>query len=96
MAAKYDVRKRIRFEQKCIGARWSETAMKWFVQLRDLKTGLCSEDDADVFMTGEGVLNEWKWPDIKGLLNFQGTLLHSANWDSQFDPKVRISRPTIS
>ena len=30
-------------------------------------------------MTGEGVLNEWKWPDIDGLDRFQGTLLHSAN-----------------
>lgn len=91
MAAKYDIKKRVRFEQKCIGARWSEAASKWFVQIRDLKTGFTHEDYADVLMTGEGVLNEWKWPEIEGLHSFQGTLLHSANWEDQFDPKVRDS-----
>ncbi|KAM0438599.1 hypothetical protein ACHAPT_001351 [Fusarium lateritium] len=87
VADKYDIRSRVRFEQKCIGARWSEVASKWIVQFRDLKTGFNYQDDADVFMTGEGVLNEWKWPEIEGLHTFEGKLLHSADWDSQFDPQ---------
>jgi cation diffusion facilitator CzcD-associated flavoprotein CzcO len=41
-----------------------------------------------VFMTGIGALNEWKWPDIKGLKDFKGPLLHSANWDEEFDGTV--------
>lgn len=88
MAAKYEVGKHIRFEQKCIGAHWNETASKWFVHIRDMRTGFIYEDKADVLMTGEGVLNEWKWPDIEGIERFQGTLLHSANWEAQFDPTV--------
>lgn len=80
---KYDIRKLIRFEQKCTGARWSETVGNWFVQLQDLKTGDTYEDSSDVLMTGEGVLNEWKWPDIEGIHTFQGEILHSANWDPQ-------------
>lgn len=32
-----------------------------------------------------GTLNKWKWPDIPGLHDFNGTLLHSANWDTSFD-----------
>lgn len=91
VTAKYDVGKHIRFEQKCIRAHWSKAATKWFVTIRDLKTGLIYEDNSDILMTGEGVLNEWKWPDIEGLDRFQGTLLHSANWEAQFDPKVRIA-----
>lgn len=89
VAAKHDVRKRIRFEHQCIGARWSETAQKWTVQVQDLRTGHRKEDTADVLMTGEGVLNEWKWPEIDGLLSFQGQLLHSAAWDKSFDPAGR-------
>jgi cation diffusion facilitator CzcD-associated flavoprotein CzcO len=85
---KYDIRKRVRFEHKCIGARWSESASKWFVQIRDLKTDMTFEDEADVLMTGEGVLNEWAWPNIPGIHDFQGTLLHSANWKKDFDAKV--------
>ncbi|PSR73745.1 hypothetical protein PHLCEN_2v10435 [Hermanssonia centrifuga] len=28
-----------------------------------------------------GILSRWSWPDIDGLKNFKGTLVHSANWD---------------
>lgn len=38
-------------------------------------------------MTGMGALNEWKWPDIKGLKDFDGPVLHSANWDTSFSAK---------
>ncbi|KAF2138419.1 uncharacterized protein K452DRAFT_321006 [Aplosporella prunicola CBS 121167] len=87
VAQKYDVRKRIRFEQKCIGARWSETSSKWFVQIQNLATKEIFEDSADVLMTGEGVLNQWNWPDITGIHNFKGPLLHSASWDAFFNPE---------
>jgi hypothetical protein len=39
-------------------------------------------------MAGISVLNEWKWPDIKGLKDFKSPLLHNANWDDNFDPAV--------
>ncbi|KAM0208249.1 hypothetical protein ACHAQD_011668 [Fusarium lateritium] len=87
VAAKYNVRKNIRFETKCIGARWNEDTKKWHVQVKNLKTNVESEDSADVLVTGEGVLNEWRWPDIAGIDSFKGTLLHSANWDSQVSLK---------
>ncbi|CAG1970321.1 unnamed protein product [Fusarium graminearum] len=87
VATKYDVRKHMRFQQKCIGARWSETTNKWYVQLKNLATGEEYQDSADVLVTGEGVLNEWKWPEIEGIESFKGHLLHSANWDPQIDLK---------
>ncbi|KAH7024202.1 hypothetical protein EDB80DRAFT_745838 [Ilyonectria destructans] len=65
VAEKYEVKRFMRFGHKCIGATWSEQACKW-------------HDTADVFMTGVGALNNWRWPDIKGLRNFQGKLMHSA------------------
>ena len=85
VATKYDVRKHMRFQQKCIGARWHEATNKWYVQLKDLSTGVEYQDSSDVLVTGEGVLNEWKWPDIEGIQSFKGNLLHSANWDPQID-----------
>ncbi|CAG7557541.1 unnamed protein product [Fusarium equiseti] len=93
VATKYDVRKHMRFQQKCIGARWDEDKNKWHVQLKDLSTGVEYQDSADVLVTGEGVLNEWKWPDIEGIQSFKGSLLHSANWDPQVDLKVSASEP---
>lgn len=39
------------------------------------------EDDADFLFMGVGILSRWKWPDIAGLHDFKGVLVHSANWD---------------
>lgn len=37
-----------------------------------------------------GILNTWKWPEIEGLHDFKGPLMHSAKWDHSvdFDDKV--------
>lgn len=38
-----------------------------------------------LFTYSSGILNNWKWPAIPGLHNYQGTLLHTANWDENID-----------
>jgi cation diffusion facilitator CzcD-associated flavoprotein CzcO len=43
------------------------------------------EDTADVLLLATGGLNRWQWPRIEGLSDFQGTLLHSANWKGEID-----------
>ncbi|KXG48029.1 FAD-dependent pyridine nucleotide-disulfide oxidoreductase [Penicillium griseofulvum] len=87
VAQKYNVRDHIKFQSRCVGARWNDATGKWFVQILDEKTGSVFEDSADVFMTGTGLLNEWKWPSIPGLQSFKGELLHSACWNSTYDMK---------
>lgn len=88
VADKYGIRKYMKFGHKCVEARWDEPTSKWHVTVQQLDTGKIIEDTADVLMTGIGALNEWKWPDIKGLNDFKGPLLHSANWDENFDATV--------
>ncbi|KAJ5477649.1 hypothetical protein N7530_003158 [Penicillium desertorum] len=85
VAHKYGVREHIKFQSRCVGARWNDSLGKWFVQIFDETTGSVFEDSADVFMTGTGLLNDWKWPSIPGLHSFKGKLLHSACWDSTYD-----------
>ncbi|OQE17779.1 hypothetical protein PENFLA_c023G05685 [Penicillium flavigenum] len=85
VAHKYDVREHIKFQSRCVGARWNDSLGKWFVQIFDETTGSVFEDSADVFMTGTGLLNDWKWPSIPGLHSFKGKLLHSACWDNSYD-----------
>ncbi|KAE8135095.1 hypothetical protein BDV38DRAFT_273129 [Aspergillus pseudotamarii] len=87
VAQKYDIRRHIRFLSRCAGARWNDVTGKWFVQIQNVETGEAFEDSADILMTGTGLLNEWKWPNIPGLQKFQGPLLHSARWDENFDSK---------
>lgn len=38
-----------------------------------------------MLINGSGILNKWRWPDIKGLHSFRGKLLHSARWDQTID-----------
>ncbi|KAI2893055.1 hypothetical protein CBS76997_1774 [Aspergillus niger] len=85
VAQKYNVRKHIRFNRRCVEARWHDTRSLWTVQVQDVLTGNIFEDSADVLMIGTGLLNEWKWPSVSGLQSFKGQLLHSASWDESFD-----------
>ncbi|KAL1739372.1 hypothetical protein HDZ31DRAFT_14535, partial [Schizophyllum fasciatum] len=43
------------------------------------------QDTADVLFTGFGMLSRWAFPDIHGLQNFQGLVIHSAHWETD-DP----------
>ncbi|KIK70438.1 hypothetical protein GYMLUDRAFT_149970 [Collybiopsis luxurians FD-317 M1] len=40
------------------------------------------EDTADVLFTAVGSLSRWSWPEIEGLENFQGKVIHSAQWET--------------
>ncbi|EHA18389.1 hypothetical protein ASPNIDRAFT_139537, partial [Aspergillus niger ATCC 1015] len=85
VAQKYNVRKHILFNRRCVEARWHDTTSSWTVQVQDVLTENIFEDSADVLMIGTGLLNEWKWPSVSGLQSFKGQLLHSASWDESFD-----------
>ncbi|KAK5086640.1 hypothetical protein LTR05_003808 [Lithohypha guttulata] len=89
VADKYDVRRIMKFNHRCAGARWDENTSKWHITIQkiDSQGNVLDEfeDVGDVFMTATGALNQWKWPDIQGLKDFKGTLAHSANWPVGFD-----------
>lgn len=52
--------------------------------MKDLHTGDTVNDSAEFFINAGGVLNNWKWPDIQGLTDFKGKLLHSAAYEEGY------------
>ena len=90
VAEKYGVKKYLRLAHKALEARWDDNTAKWTVKLQDIQPGEIFDDSADALMLGIGVLNEWKWPEIPGLHAFQGTLLHSAVWEDNFQHNVGV------
>jgi cation diffusion facilitator CzcD-associated flavoprotein CzcO len=82
VAKKYHVEKYITFNSRICGAEWDDAKGKWKVKVEN--DGLIKNDECDVLFSASGVLNNWKWPDIAGLNNFKGKLLHSANWDTEW------------
>lgn len=60
---------------------WNDETGKWDIQVEC--GGKIITDEADVLINGAGILNKWRWPAIRGLQSFKGSLLHSAAWDPE-------------
>ncbi|KAK2596480.1 hypothetical protein N8I77_013368 [Diaporthe amygdali] len=85
VAWRYDVAKYVKFQHVFQGATWNDATHQWNMKILDAQSGMAFDDTADVLIRGTGLLNKWKWPDIKGLHSFKGSLMHTANFDPTFD-----------
>lgn len=56
-----------------------------FPQVKNTVDDSVFEDFCDVLVSATGALNDWKWPNVPGLHDFKGKLLHSASWDDSYD-----------
>lgn len=77
----------MKFNTAITEARWDEDGSKWHITaVRTAPDGTKEEvrDTCDVFVCASGVLNNWKWPEIKGLDTFKGRVIHTADWDQDY------------
>ena len=84
---KYNLGRYIKTRHQIVGAQWDEVRSRWDVRITDLATGRTFVDTCHVLVNAGGILNSWRWPEIKGLKAFGGTLMHSADWDGSVDLK---------
>ncbi|KAI0057669.1 FAD/NAD-P-binding domain-containing protein [Artomyces pyxidatus] len=78
---KYKLMRFIRLSHELTHARWDEPSGQWHLRIRRGDTGEAFDDTADVLYLGTGCLSRWRWPDIPGLGDFKGRVVHSAQWD---------------
>ena len=83
-ADKYGVRKRVRFGVEVQAARWQEASGTWELEYRD-RDGKTHLAQVDAIVCAVGQLNRPKIPDIPGLPNFKGEVLHTAAWPEHAD-----------
>ncbi|BBY84924.1 flavin-containing monooxygenase [Mycolicibacterium tokaiense] len=81
VATKYDVRRHIRYNADVQSARWDEETARWQVSLADGQTLSCR-----YLITATGFLSQPKLPDIPGITDFAGKLVHTTDWDDAYDP----------
>jgi cation diffusion facilitator CzcD-associated flavoprotein CzcO len=81
VADKYDVRRHIRFNAQADGARWDEEAKLWRVTLAGGDTLSCR-----YLITATGFLSQPKMPDINGIADFTGRVIHTTDWDDSYNP----------
>ncbi|KAK2879979.1 hypothetical protein FQN49_000705 [Arthroderma sp. PD_2] len=83
--------KYIRLRTAVTHAEWDEDKSKWLITLeeRDAEHEIVKTwvEECDLFLSGTGILNAWKWPDIPGLKSFNGKLFHTARYDEDYDLK---------
>ncbi|CAK7242725.1 MAG: hypothetical protein STHCBS139747_004223 [Sporothrix thermara] len=85
---KYGLDERVQFRSKVLSSVWDEATGKWTIRIEqtaDDGTVSIITDTADVLINSSGILSKWRWPAIPGLHDFQGSLLHSAQWDTSLD-----------
>ncbi|PVH95804.1 FAD/NAD(P)-binding domain-containing protein [Periconia macrospinosa] len=68
-------------------AQWDDGEGVWNLTIKNPQNGEIRKEWAHVFVNGSGILNTWKWPEIEGLHDFKGPILHSACWDHSVEFK---------
>ena len=76
VADKYDLRRHMQFGAVVEGATWDEAAQEWEVRVAGSEPVR-----ATYLVTATGFLSHPRLPDIEGVGDFAGTVVHTARWD---------------
>lgn len=77
----------MQFSTEVKSARWQESSSTWLLQLSRLNADGSTTtftDECDILLHATGVLNNFKWPDIKGIDKFKGKIIHTARWNEEY------------
>ena len=84
IVSKYKLAPYINLRHELTHARYNEATGQWHVRIKrpSATDGEFEEfeDHCDFLFLGIGLLTRWEWPDISGLKDYKGLLIHSANW----------------
>jgi len=86
VARKYNLYKYIRFNTSVEAATWDDSKNRWKVDVnvtggKDAEFNPAYSIECDFLVSAVGQLNQPQYPDIEGLENFKGKIMHSARWD---------------
>lgn len=89
-ADRHGSRKYMKLNSRVVECKWDKNDAIWHITVQDTQSGQSWQDWAHCVVNGTGILNTWKWPEVDGLHDFEGPLMHSAAWnhDVDFDNKT--------
>lgn len=90
VANKYQLYKYIRFGSVVEAATWDDEKKRWKVDVKvtggkDAEFSPSYSIESDFLVSAVGQLNQPRYPDIPGLGDFKGKVVHSARWDWSYD-----------
>lgn len=77
----------MQFSTEVRSARWQESSSTWLLEISRINPDGSTTnftDECDILLHATGVLNNFKWPDVKGLDSFKGKVIHTARWDEDY------------
>ncbi len=80
VADKYELRQHMRFGVVVESARWDEDGSCWEVTLED-----GTQERGRYLLTATGFLSQPKMPDIAGIDDFAGDVIHTTRWDDDVE-----------
>ena len=83
VADAHDVTRHVVTKTRVIACRWSDSTLRWSVDVENEQGRSTLEADALVLATGQ--LNRPAYPEIEGIEDFAGTSFHSARWNHDYD-----------
>ncbi|WFU13112.1 NAD(P)-binding domain-containing protein (plasmid) [Rhizobium sp. CB3090] len=80
VAREFGIESSIRYDTECLSTRYDEESRTWHSRLR-LPDGREETLVTDVVISAVGGFTTPKWPNIPGLRDFDGLVVHTSNWD---------------
>ena len=84
VADDFDLRRHLMLGTSVRRLVWNEDALHWEVKLDS--DGADRTVVADVVVSAVGLFHSVRYPDIKGLADFSGDVMHTAQWDAAARP----------
>lgn len=81
---KYEIGKHIEFRTRVRSARWLADESLWEV-VTEGPDGALTTHHANAVITALGMLNSPNVPDVPGMADFAGRIVHTAEWDTDLD-----------
>ncbi|KAH9481223.1 Baeyer-Villiger monooxygenase [Psilocybe cubensis] len=85
IVAKNNLTSHILFGVKVISATWDATSQSYTITTEDVRSQKLSVLEANIVISAHGILHVPRYPNIPGLNDFSGPIMHTAKWDTNLD-----------
>ncbi|MCA1444360.1 NAD(P)/FAD-dependent oxidoreductase [Ensifer sp. IC4062] len=82
VARDFGIENSIRYGTECLVTRYDEESLTWHSRLR-LPNGSEETLVTNVVLSAVGGFTTPKWPNVSGLRDFDGPVMHTSEWDSE-------------
>lgn len=81
----FDLRRHLMVRTAVRRLRWDDDKLLWGIDAESLDDGQIFRLNADVVVSAVGLFSEPKLPNIVGLSEFDGPVMHTSRWDEAID-----------